>query len=114
MDSDDDYVPPHLVILTVDEMMLKGLSLLGWKKERLDKRETNTNVEQCVGMYGAKPAVVAQICEDLQTTRVKKARVEKMNVDKLHWALHFMCRHGRNVPTQLEWNVGAMSTKFVI
>ena len=104
MDSDDDYVPPHLVILTVDEMMLKGLSLLGWKKERLDKRETNTNVEQCVGMYGAKPAVVAQICEDLQTTRIKKARVEKMNVDKLHWALHFMYRYPTETERESTWN----------
>jgi hypothetical protein len=46
------------------------------------------------------------LCEDLQRTEVKGARIEpgKMDIDKLHWTLHFLYCY----PTQLDctnvWN----------
>jgi hypothetical protein len=66
-DDDDDETAPPANKLTVDEMLLSGLKLLGWKEERLDRCHSETNVEQHGGTHGAHPLVVAQTCEDLHT-----------------------------------------------
>ena len=102
--SDTDVeVPDSIIILSPDEMLLAGLTLLGWKEDRLKRRQDSTNEQQYVGMYGANQYVTAQIAEDLQTTTIKEARIEKMNIDKLHWALHFMYRYPTETERESAW-----------
>ena len=52
-DTDTDIsIPENAVILTPDEMLMHGLTLLGWKKDRLGKRKlepTLTSVVACMG-----------------------------------------------------------------
>ena len=105
MDTDSEVsIPDGAVILTPDEMLIGGLTLLGWQENRLEKRQIETNNDQYRGMYGLNPEVVADVCEDLQCTSIKDARIEKMNVDKLHWALHFMYRYPTETERESTWN----------
>ena len=101
MDSDDDDIPVGLVIFTPDEMLYKGLTFIGWEEKRLQRRSSETNLDQYGGMYGVSPDVSAQLFEDLQTTNIEKARIEPSKIDaaKLHWSLHFLYRY----PTETEW-----------
>lgn len=105
-DTDKDIPIGNLVILTADEILSKGLNLLGWDTSRVEKWKSETALEQYRGMYGVNPVVTAQLCEDLQRTEVEDARIEpgKMDITKLHWTLHFLYRY----PSELErtnlWN----------
>ena len=96
--SSEEGIPDDALILSVDEMMMQGLTFLGWDCKRLECRKKETNIKQCVGVCGVQPCVVAQICEDLQTTTMKEAKMERTDVNKLHWAMHFMHR----CPTETE------------
>jgi hypothetical protein len=102
-EDDDDDLPHNVVIFSVDEMLHHGLLLLGWAPNRLGRRTQETNVVQYRGMYGMHPAVAARVCEDLQTTKIEVARVEKMSVDKLHWALHFLYRYPTETERESTW-----------
>ena len=99
----EDELPENVTILSPDEMLYQGLTLLGWKEERLRKRKDATNQQQYTGMYGVNPCVSAQICEDLQTTQIASARIERIVVDKLHWALHFMYRYPTETERESQW-----------
>jgi hypothetical protein len=44
-DTDDDISLGNLVILTPDEMLFKGLDLLGWDTSRVEKWKTETAVK---------------------------------------------------------------------
>ena len=100
----DDDMPDGRVILSVDEMLMKGLILLGWQQKRLEGRHYKTNVDQYHGFYGMHPSGVAQVCEDLQTTKIACALVENLNVDKLHWALHFLYHYPTETERESTWN----------
>jgi hypothetical protein len=90
--------------MSVDEIMLSGLKLLGWDEKRLERCKAETNVDQYHGMFGMNPAVAAQLCEDLQTTTIQSARIESMDVDKLHWSLHFLYRYPTETKRKSLWN----------
>lgn len=103
-DSDDDPSIGNLLILTPEEVMMKGLVLLGWNAERLKKRKSEeTNVSQYSGWYGVDPCVIAQLLEDLQTTSIENARIDNINLDKLHWAVHFLYRYPRETENESTW-----------
>jgi hypothetical protein len=51
-DTDDDISLGNLVILTPDEMLFKGLDLLGWDTGRVENWKTETAIDQYRGMYG--------------------------------------------------------------
>ena len=101
--SEEESLPDDVVVLSVDEMLYSGLKLLGWDECRLDRWQCGTNVEQCIGMCGAHPSVVAQVCVDLQTTTVESARIEDLSVDKLHWAFHFLYRYPTETERESTW-----------
>ena len=67
-----------LVILTEDEMLFKGLELVGFTLDRMENVERDTNIERFKAHYGSIPFVYAQIWEDLQTTDIPEARVDAM------------------------------------
>ena len=110
--SSDLDLPENLVVLSADKMLQFGLLLLGWKQAQIDRRQMGTNVEQYTGMYGCHPYVVAQLCEDLQCTKIPSARVEKMDITKLHWSLHFMYRYPTETERESLWNKSANTIRF--
>ena len=101
--SDLDVPEAHLLILTVDEMLTKGLELLGWTQKQLEHRKNETNVELHCGTCGASPCVVVAISEDLQTTNIENARI-KVNIEKLHWSMNFMCRYHTEIENRNRWH----------
>ena len=105
-DSDDDIVMQNVLIFTQDDVLLKGLTMLGWEERRLNfaRRTDEKNIEQYKGTCGLHPAAVAQLCEDLQTTNIEGARVERLDIDKLHWALHFLFRYPRETERESTWH----------
>ena len=110
--SDDSIMSVDgMVILTADEMLLCGLEIVGWTQERLNRRSRATNSEQYSGMYGLAPEMTAQLCEDLQTTQAQKARVDNMDVDKLHWALHFLYRYPTENERENHWKITANTVR---
>ena len=90
MDNDEDVVPDGVVIFSSDDLLRTGLSLLGWTEGRIERRKENTNVDQYKGMYGLYHFAVAQLIEELQTTKTGSAKVEELDVEKLHWTLNFL------------------------
>jgi hypothetical protein len=96
----------QLVILSPDDMLVKGLTLLGWTEVRLGRRMVETNIEQYGGIYGVVPSVTAQLFEDLQTTDIEDAKItaDDKSVDKLHWALHFLYRYPTETESESTWH----------
>jgi hypothetical protein len=49
-DTEDDDIPlGNFVILTADEILFKGLNLLGWDTSRVEKWKSETALWQIVG-----------------------------------------------------------------
>jgi hypothetical protein len=87
-------------ILTADEILKTGLKLVGYKKGRIGRAKKTANVDRFVGHFGSIPCVCASICEDLQTTNVKEARVP---VKHLHFEYFLMAMHHlKRYPTEVE------------
>ena len=81
-----------MLILTADEMMHKGLQLLGFDLRRQQKVGPKQNRRRFKASYGSAPLVYAQIWEDLQTTEIPEARIDekKVCVDSFLMAVHFL------------------------
>jgi hypothetical protein len=108
-DSDDELInglQAGLVIMMADQVLYKGLELLGWEQKRLNRRQPLTNIDQYVGMFGVPPCVTAQLLEDLQTTTVEDAAIpsKEINIDKLHWSLHFLYWYPTETEQESTWN----------
>jgi hypothetical protein len=105
-DTNEDIPIGNLGIPTADEILFKGLNLLGWDTSRVEKWKSETALEQYRGMHGVNPVVTAQLCEDLQRTEVEDARIEprKMDITKLHWTLHFLYRYPSELERTNVWN----------
>ena len=94
-DDDDD-----LQIFTPDEMMAKGLLLLGWTEHQIERVKDVTNLERFRSHFGADPDVLAQIWEDLQTTKIAAANINghftdrmKKDVKDFFATMHFLKRY---------------------
>jgi len=46
-----------------------------------------------------------QLVEDLQATKIEAARVERLNIEKLHWSLHFFDQYPNSTETEHDINV---------
>jgi hypothetical protein len=103
--SSESIVIDGIFVFTEAEMLNKGLILLGWSQERLERRKLETNIEQYHGMYGMDPSSTAKLWLDLQTTRIETARVnpDETSIDKLHWAMHFLYRYPTETERESTW-----------
>lgn len=62
-----------VLILTADEVLRKGLQLVGFDCRRQRNASSPTNLRRFRTHYGSNPSVYAQIWEDLQTTMIPEA-----------------------------------------
>jgi hypothetical protein len=110
MSDSDDSNYSNLFILTSDEILNRGLKLIGWTHQKLarkskHKEEKQANWFSCE--YGARPHVVAQIWIDLQRTEIEDARINDANEDDLSqllYTLNFMKSYPTEGQRQNKWH----------
>jgi hypothetical protein len=95
-DEHDDTV----IALTPDEILKRGLLLVGYTRKRIKRAKRKVNLSRFKGHFGSSPRVIAQIWEDLQRTDIQKSfvPVEMQNFDHFLMAMHHLKRY----PTELE------------
>ena len=84
-----------MFILTADEIMERGLELMGYDQHRQLKVKRARNIELFRRSYGSNPVVSAAILQDLQTTEVEEARIDsqKFNLDHFLMALNWLTKY---------------------
>ena len=85
-----------VVVLTADELLRKGLELVGFDRSRQQRVCRATNLKRFKGHYGSNPIVYAQIWEDLSLLQTAEATVKnfwKMDPDSFLMAFHFLTRY---------------------
>ncbi len=108
--DDDDDNRGITSILTVDDMIITGLSLGGYTKQRIERAKGSTNIERYKSLYGSSPHVCAMIWEDLQTTSLPNAHVLRRD-RKVKWfliALHHLKRYPTEIKREGMFNILAM------
>jgi hypothetical protein len=95
------------VNLTSEQILIHGLMLAGWDAEKLGRRSDETNTDQYRGLYGVEPCVMTELVKDLQTTDIATARIDSLNLDKLHWAVHFLYRYPTETENESTWKKSA-------
>jgi hypothetical protein len=92
-DSDDDLAAmADLQIFSPDEIMQEGLRVAGFRQQRIANAGIITNIARFKAFYGSSPAETAILWEELQTTKIDNARLQKNEKD-IHYllmALHFL------------------------
>jgi hypothetical protein len=80
-----------VVALTADEMLRKGLILVGWEPQRQVTVREEKKLDRFKSFYGSTPTVLAKIYEDLQTTDIVDARINarKHSCDKFLMTAYF-------------------------
>ena len=66
----------HYMIYTENEVRVKGLLILGWSEQQIDRIQNVTADERLRADFGANPHIIAQLWEDLQTTPIDAARID--------------------------------------
>ena len=89
-----------LVILTADQILRTGLLVVGFSDRRIQNVERAKSLERFRTAYGSNPIVYAQIWEDLQTTEIPEARIDKKTMD-LNYFLMWL-RFLKRYPTECE------------
>jgi hypothetical protein len=80
-----------VVILTADEILRKGLLLVGFDGSRQKNVKRERNIERFKTHFGSDPIVYAQIWEDLQMTDNPEACIsEKATADLFLQGIHFL------------------------
>jgi hypothetical protein len=77
-----------MVVLTTDEVLQKGLSMVGFDHDRQKNVSRETNLQRFRAHYGSNPIVYAQIWEDLSL--LTETDAWKMDPDSFLMACHFL------------------------
>jgi len=93
-------MPSQVLVYSPDQVLNRGLLLAakGWTKERLLKQKHSVKCTDFKALYGAHPIVVARMWQQLQTTKVKAARIDISKTRSIHLknflrSLHFLMRY---------------------
>ena len=98
--GDEANFPVNLVVFSPSELRTNGLRLVNHAVKRIKKAKTKRNNERFSGHFGASPAVLCRIIQDLQTTETAAAKIEPQEFNLGHFlmAMH----HLKRCPTDLE------------
>lgn len=83
------------MIVAADEVLFRGLVLVGFSAIRQGKVSRSTNLGRFRSHYGSNPSVYAKIWEDLQTLPIPEAHIDSregqfINLDNFLLAMHFL------------------------
>ena len=82
------------MIVTADELLWRGLVLVGFSGARIGNVSRSTNLARFRSHYGSNPIVYSEIWEDLQTSPIPEARIITdagfVNLDSFMLAIFFM------------------------
>jgi len=108
MDADSTELE-DIEIYSPNEMLVKGLKVLGWDETKMTSRLTiKTKKDWFSGQYGSNPHVAAQMWEGLQMTTVEAARVDPSKCNLLHffWAMYFLRKYPKSsIEAEQIWKV---------
>ena len=96
-------------ILSPDEILQKGLELVGFSRRRQQNVARPTNLERFRAHYGSNPIVYSQIWEDLLTTEIPKARLavtktaSAVDTSRSEYSDHYPLKVFRKHIDQEEW-----------
>jgi hypothetical protein len=106
--GDDQEGPgPLQVVLTATEVLNAGLKLAGYTERRVNKvKKQATNDRRFKDHFGCHQVVAAQLFEDLQTTKLKKARLDqnKVRIEEMLKALHFLKRYPKECQREADYD----------
>jgi hypothetical protein len=107
MDLNND--PPPLEIYTDKEILVCGLRLLGWTHRQIQRVQTATNVDRFRVFFNAHPRACALLWEDLQTTEIEAANINRMgrrrSLKEFFIALNFLARYPTEYKREGLWKL---------
>ena len=107
----DDGAAPDTnhVVLTPQEILTKGLQLLGYKNRQIRRFKPERATTRFKSHYGAKPIVLAKIWEDLQKTTIEEAQLDprkkNRSIEDFLRALHFLRAYDTEARRESRWQV---------
>ena len=108
-DSGDEIPDGDHVIFTSGEILNKGLELLRFPGERIEKFKHSRAVDRFRLAFGATPKIVAQIWDDLQTTTIDSARLDpgkkNRSMDDFLRTLFFLRKYETEKDRESRWQV---------
>ena len=95
------------IFYTPDELMTLGLRLINYTEQKLQRANLKTNQKRFKDHFGSTPYVCTLIWEDLQTTEIPEARVEKKDLNIQHFlmSMHFLKLYPKEYEQELTFNV---------
>jgi hypothetical protein len=101
-----------MAILTAEEMLYEGLRHLGVTPAEWQRRKQKTREEDFASHFGPSPDVVAALWSRLQTTNIKRARINpaknyvKDFLTALHWLKIYPTENERRISIKVGKNSG--------
>jgi DDE superfamily endonuclease len=99
-----------ILVLTGEEILRRGLMLLGWSERKLARASRNRHAKHThlfICDFGANPHVVAEIFSDLQTTDIAAVKIDDATIDDLEnllFALQFLKVYPTEGQRQNKWH----------
>ena len=93
MDDDDDNLIAPKLILTPEEILYSGLTLVNYSVSRINRvKNRSTNTTWFKGHFRCNQDVAAAIFEDLQISATDEARLDenKISIKYFLQSLHFL------------------------
>lgn len=105
-----------LHILTADEVLQSGLTLL-YTLQRIERtKSSQTNLERFKSQFGATPSLVCSLYEDMQQTDIAEAKVDgdKKSLKYLLITLHFLYKYPKydDLEAKFDYSPGYIARKI--
>jgi hypothetical protein len=99
----------QLEIYTPNELLVAGLRLLGWTPRQILRVNADTNITRFRAFFNAHPVPLAQLWEDLQTTTIAAANINRAgrrrSLKEFFMALNFLSRYPTEYQREGLWKV---------
>lgn len=105
-----------IVIQTPDEILVRGLELVGIDRDRQKRFKQSIKLEHFRSHFGSDPVVYADIWEDLQTTNLPAAIMilKHSDVDSFLMTLHFLKRYPTEIELATRFNMNERTVREII
>jgi len=112
-DSDEEFGEAIGDIVTIDEMLLFGLRMIGFNEKQIERANDDTNCQRFKDSFGASCIVATNMWEDLLLSTIEEIHVPK-NKQKLKcylMTMHFVKRHPVESDRESRFNFGKTTVR---